>query len=225
MRTCFLYHLCEPTGEVRYVGISINPEKRLAQHLSNAITGKRTHVYSWIQSLQSRMELPKLAVIKAFDSEEEAARAEILEIQHLKASGANLTNHSEGGDMAMKSSAVKERHLKAVRSESFRQKQSLILKARLARNEIRRSTSIQQLRKPVIVVNRYGKAIRGYPSLTLAAMDCDVSENTLRKRLNEGAHTDCFDETWLWRDRDGEDISFHASILGYVYRDHLEQGL
>lgn len=29
----------------------------------------------------------------------------------------------------------------------------------------------------------------------------------------------------LWRDRDGENISFHASICGYVYRDHLENGL
>lgn len=67
--TLFVYALCDPvTAEVRYVGLTYNPAKRLGEHISEA---KKIHEpwhsapkNRWLRSLIARGHKPKMVVLE-----------------------------------------------------------------------------------------------------------------------------------------------------------------
>lgn len=96
MSKTFIYALIDPdTQEVRYVGKSDKPEKRLKRHLG-MFEPKSTHKQNWIRSLLVNGKSP---IIKILEEVELSVwnDAEKRWIKHYKDMGARLTNTTEGG--------------------------------------------------------------------------------------------------------------------------------
>lgn len=95
MRRVFIYGLCDPdTGELRYIGKSNNPKKRLSNHLTSRFKSHRT---SWIQSLLTKGRRPKLEILLEVPEVEWEFWEKDL-IKTFREGGADLVNTSSGGD-------------------------------------------------------------------------------------------------------------------------------
>ena len=91
----YIYTLEHPTsGEIRYVGKTINISLRLTNHLTNKTN---THCRCWIKSLQKENQLPILRVIDEIDGKE-WQWLEKYWIEQFRQWGFNLTNHTKGGE-------------------------------------------------------------------------------------------------------------------------------
>lgn len=97
METTFIYSLSDPiTGEIRYIGKSNNPKKRILDHVRENKTSNRSHKISWIKSLISKDLLPIVEIV----DEVPKLDWEFWEqywISQFKHWGFNLTNISPGG--------------------------------------------------------------------------------------------------------------------------------
>ena len=92
-----IYALCDPrTDEVRYVGKANNPKSRLRSHLKPR-DRTLTHKDCWVASLAVLGLKPKMVILETVDADTWKA-AECKWILHYRRLGANLTNHSDGGD-------------------------------------------------------------------------------------------------------------------------------
>jgi len=90
----YIYTLTDPnTNEVRYLGKSVNPTKRFANHLTCKV---KTHCRNWIISLMKNNQLPILNIIDETDSD--WIWLEIYWIEQFRQWGFNLTNLTKGGE-------------------------------------------------------------------------------------------------------------------------------
>ena len=105
MKKYYLYYLIDPnTNEVRYIGITCNPKRRLSEHKRTAKRLK-SHKDNWIMKLINNGQLPLIKIIHERDTWKEIIELEISEIDgHL-----NLTNSTTGGDYFQMTDDVKNR--------------------------------------------------------------------------------------------------------------------
>lgn len=99
METTFIYILCEPDSqEVRYLGKSDNPNKRLIQHFSRA-KKNRNHLSCWLNGLLADKKVPHLEIVEEIPTEiwQDCEREYI---KTLRALGFRLVNHTDGGEGA-----------------------------------------------------------------------------------------------------------------------------
>lgn len=97
MKTTFIYKLIDPeTNEVRYVGKSNNPKRRLAAHYNKA-RYRPTHKFNWIKALKDKGLKPILEVIEEVSIDLWKGREKFW-IKFYKQEGHNLTNYTQGGD-------------------------------------------------------------------------------------------------------------------------------
>jgi hypothetical protein len=91
----FIYSLTDPiTYQIRYVGKTVNLEKRLYNHINHAKTMKyKRHVYYWINSLLKKGKLPIMNVLEECDINWQ--EREKYWIEQYKE---NLCNHTLGGE-------------------------------------------------------------------------------------------------------------------------------
>lgn len=90
----FIYTLEYPTGNIKYVGKSDNPNKRLRKHIKEAKYRNKNHRDKWINSLS---ESPLLNVIEETTYEHWQDR-EIYWINFYKEKGFILVNGTDGGE-------------------------------------------------------------------------------------------------------------------------------
>lgn len=83
---------------VRYVGKTNNPSKRLKDGHIPSSKGGSTHTAHWIAKLLSEGVRPFMVIVDSFQTDEQALEAERRWIPHYRASGADLTNATEGGE-------------------------------------------------------------------------------------------------------------------------------
>lgn len=92
-----IYGLTDPeTNEVRYVGKSVEPHRRLRAHIQHARNGGKTYRDTWIRSLLTQGLLPRMVELQRVESGS-WQEAEAFWISHFRKSG-NLTNLTDGGD-------------------------------------------------------------------------------------------------------------------------------
>lgn len=88
-----VYVLRGPEGEIRYVGVTKSPEKRLARHLREA-KARKTHRHRWVMSLVDAGVVPTLDVVEWADDWDEAERRLVAKY---RADGCDLVNGNDGG--------------------------------------------------------------------------------------------------------------------------------
>ncbi len=95
----FIYCLCCPkTNEVRYIGKSKNPKKRLMEHIHVAAYGhSNRHQSQWVRSLISCGTEPLLKVVFRVPEDMTWQVAEKFFIASAKEFGFDLTNANDGG--------------------------------------------------------------------------------------------------------------------------------
>lgn len=96
MNTIFIYFLAESdTGEVRYVGKTINPPKRLQSHCNDR---SKCHRANWIQALKDRGARPEMVIVEEIHGDWPWQESERYWIAFAKACGCQLVNGTDGGD-------------------------------------------------------------------------------------------------------------------------------
>jgi group I intron endonuclease len=120
--TTFIYGLIDPRiNELRYIGKSNEPERRLWDHLH---TNDKTHKTNWFGNLKQDGFKPELVVLEEI-YEHLWQDAEIWWIAYMKALGANLTNHGAGGEGVDATPEIRKKMsdsaIKRVKSEPPRQ--------------------------------------------------------------------------------------------------------
>lgn len=104
IRSYYIYELIDPrNNEVKYVGKTINPKKRLTKHIERSkrknLRSKRlTHKEAWIIGILNVGMTPKIKVVFEVESNEEANVREIEHIIKCRELGCKLTNGTDGGD-------------------------------------------------------------------------------------------------------------------------------
>jgi hypothetical protein len=99
MQHC-IYFLRHPsTNEIRYVGKTNNPKRRIIQHIHTAkYKLRKSHCCFWIGSILKTNKEPIMQIINWFNSEEDCNNAEKLIIDNFRKTGINLTNLTDGGE-------------------------------------------------------------------------------------------------------------------------------
>lgn len=96
--TVFIYCLKDPTtGDVRYIGQTKNPKKRLGSHCNTSIK-ERSRLGNWLKSLASRREKPILTILHEVRENASWAEEERRYISCAKALGLDLVNATDGGE-------------------------------------------------------------------------------------------------------------------------------
>jgi hypothetical protein len=102
-----IYRLVDPlTGEARYVGKTVNPDRRLEQHIRGTRKGKMTPCKAWIASLAASGHRPLMEVIEVCEAKEWEER-ERFHISDYRAKFPNLKNLADGGNQPFCSKEVR----------------------------------------------------------------------------------------------------------------------
>lgn len=97
METTFIYTLIDPnTNEIRYIGKSNTPRKRLYDHINECNTNKKSHKISWIKTLLDKGKRPTIEIIDEIYTTEWEFWEQYW-ISQFKTWGFNLTNITAGG--------------------------------------------------------------------------------------------------------------------------------
>ena len=97
MKTTYIYVLKCPEGNIRYVGKTNSPKKRLSSHISEAKKGKgRRHVLNWVHSLLSKSLIPSMEIIEVC-TEENWQEREKYWVEYYRNIIPNLCNNADGG--------------------------------------------------------------------------------------------------------------------------------
>ena len=113
----YIYTLSDPeSSQIRYVGKSIDPKRRLQNHLC---CKDNTYVNHWIKKLRSKELRPIMNIIENC-STDNWNEYEIKWISYYKNIGLDLCNHTIGGEGyvgAVRSKEVRERISKAMKGK------------------------------------------------------------------------------------------------------------
>lgn len=97
----FIYVLkCPSTGEIRYVGKTESPTRRLSRHMRDSANGASHHCGRWIRKLLSAGLKPVMEIVRVLEASQNWQEAEIQEIRRHKEQGCRLTNCTDGGEGA-----------------------------------------------------------------------------------------------------------------------------
>lgn len=97
----FIYVLkCPSSGEIRYVGKTDNPKRRLNRHIRDSARGSSDYRSRWIRTLLASGSKPIMEIVRTLEPHEDWQEAEIAEIKIHRERGCRLTNCTDGGDGA-----------------------------------------------------------------------------------------------------------------------------
>jgi hypothetical protein len=93
----YIYSLSDPiSGSVRYIGQSVKPKERLSEHIRQARTVARYRCHRWIATILASDKRPIMEILEEVPIDD-VNEAECRWIDHFRALGADLTNHTNGG--------------------------------------------------------------------------------------------------------------------------------
>lgn len=99
MRSVFIYTLSDSAtpDDVRYVGQSRDPRKRLRGHIDSAKRGERLYRQQWIRAVLAQHRTITQQIVAVANANAEADELEVRYIAHFRNLGHRLTNLSSGG--------------------------------------------------------------------------------------------------------------------------------
>lgn len=93
---------------VRYIGITVNTERRLKGHLLNTKNGSNSHCCNWIRKILANGKHPVITVVAKAATKEFAGIIEIAFIEYYRTIGHSLTNMTAGGEGGSPSEEVRK---------------------------------------------------------------------------------------------------------------------
>lgn len=175
----YIYSLIDPeTQEVRYVGKSNTPGKRLVAHVCTTHDDCNPHKQNWIKQLKSRGLRPILSIIEETTLDLWPER-EIYWIEFYRSMGSNLTNLAGGG----LGGGLASEETKLLISK----KTSIRMKDQSVRDHLRDIFG----RK---IVRSDGEE---FGSIRFLAEQLDIEQHTLRKYIDSGEEVNGFIYYWL----------------------------
>lgn len=134
--TIYIYSLNDPdTDEIKYVGKTNDPKRRIAEHL---IDRTKSYKNSWIKGLLQKNKNPNLKIIEeCFESNWE--ERERYWIKYYKDLGYSLTNLTDGGEGVSLPGDKHPQHGKPI-SEERKRKMSKTLKEKYKDLEVKEKT-------------------------------------------------------------------------------------
>jgi predicted GIY-YIG superfamily endonuclease len=172
-----VYALVDPSGEIRYVGVTKNPDSRIVGHVHEAQrTTKNSYKLNWIRSVLASGQL-----IEARLLEENVAKPmerECYWIKRLKTEGHRLTNLTSGGDGMIDMHVVVKRDISASVTERWKDseyRKRQMNARRMSDNKIRQSV----------------KALWADPAYRKKMLDVRAAKDSYNKRWSKpGARED-----------------------------------
>ena len=183
MKKYYLYYLIDPnTNEVRYIGITYRPEKRLNEHLSLA-KKQKTYKDNWILKLAENNQRPILKIISESESKEEIVSMEINGISNFS----GLTNATTGGEyftftqdviakMRLRNSGENNPNYGNTWDEDQKKKQSEKYRNRLLTEEWKSKITLNMPNRKEVIID----GIK-YPSISNAAKLLKINYRTAQK--------------------------------------------
>lgn len=92
---CVYVLRCPDSMDVRYVGVTKEPKRRLARHITEA-RSRKTHRHNWIMSLVDKGKRPIFEIVE--EDVDDWKEAEPRWIAHFTENGCRLVNGNGGGD-------------------------------------------------------------------------------------------------------------------------------
>jgi group I intron endonuclease len=172
----FIYSLTDPiTNEIRYIGKSYNPIKRLKEHIYHSSFGK-THRDYWLRNLLKNNQKPILNILEECNSENWIIRE-----QYYISLFSNLTNLTNGGNGTHG----------LVQSQETIQKRILANTGKKRSDEYKLSVSLRRLgskhtekTKELLALIRKGKQIhneRYKENLRIKVNQLDLQNNLIKE--------------------------------------------
>jgi len=216
----YIYALKDPRdNEVKYIGKTSSPRRRLTEHLSQSSLNKypQTKVKEWIKEVKALGLKPIMSVLESVESNWQSQ--EKFWINQFRENGARLLNHTDGGEgLTNCSESTKERlrannkkNLHIYQTPEFRAKISKFSKALIRTPEHCRKISESKKGKPrspetiLKIANSKRKPV-GKFSLSLefierypSSLECSI-ENKI-------------DRSWLIKQ-----IKKDKPVKGYIYK-------
>lgn len=192
-REWFIYALIDPrTEDVRYIGWSYDPRKRLVAHLWES-RKRASHKHNWIAALMREGLIPICQIIDQGWGDG-WGDAEKRWIAYYREAGARLTNGSAGGEGFPKSEDIKEK----IRRTSLGRKHSPAAIERIRQNalnasdetRLKRSIALRGKRHSAEIRARYSRAARARgvaPSTMEAIAAANVARQKSVRRIEDGA--------------------------------------
>lgn len=157
-KTTFIYALIDPnTQQIRYIGKSNNPQKRLEQHFKEKV---HTYKTMWLKSLEGKGQTPEILILEEVLVSQWQER-EIHWIAFYREQGLDLANGTDGGDGVsglIVSEATRRKISEGLtgkpRSEEARKKISKTLQGHTHSEETRLKISQKQVGKEGIVLSK-----------------------------------------------------------------------
>ena len=102
MERMIIYTLSDPlSGNVRYVGKSVNGLKRARSHMyPKSLEKNRTRCGNWLRFLKKNGQTPLMEEVEVYENHEKLLEAEIFYIAYFRSLGFDLTNLTTGGEGA-----------------------------------------------------------------------------------------------------------------------------
>lgn len=189
----YIYALAHPlTGEIRYIGQTLNLNKRYREHL-NIRQRPITHKISWIISLHKQNLKPNIIILAETDLE----NCDALEKYFIKSytiNGYRLTNMKEGGKLI----PVTEETKKKISKSNMGRKSPMEGKRHPKERKERIRTSQPHARE-VCQFSKNGDFIQIWDSASLAGEKLGlfrelISKTCYKKRQSHGGFRWCFIE-------------------------------
>jgi len=201
----FIYALIDPiSNEIRYIGKSMNPLKRLTQHLCQVKNNTKTHKRAWLKSLLDKGLKPNIKILEVTSKNNwEFVEKSLIKFYNNKITLLNLT---PGGEGVPKGTIPWNKGLKGV---SKRNKGSFVKgEHRSSATEIKNNQRLSpktefkcgQIPFNRVAISKYTldeKFIKDYPSYKEAAKSVGVTYTSIRNCI-------CFTNTnkcrgFIWK--------------------------
>jgi group I intron endonuclease len=189
-----IYGIIDPiTNQIRYVGQTINFNKRKSSHYKTAISNKNnTHVYNWLRSLYDNFIIPEFIILEECNIEL-LDETEIFFINYFRMLGFDLTNSSIGGKSRRgfkQSEEMKKKISIIMRGNTWNKGKILpeVTKQKMSLSHTGKThTNISKLKvakakikhKPIIQLSKNDKVIKTFNSAYEASKKLNINRKSI----------------------------------------------